>query len=387
MDGTCDCVYTFDDEQEEILKGRYDTLPDSKRFKIKNTYYEKTGACDIPKNADTINSVQVSTSMGDRGTRYLQGRPVIVREDKSGWESQDFNLGSEHGMGTYGGQAPLKYADKCSEKSEELFREHQKTKVRAYKSVGMSVWRTNDQYKCRVYTGNNGKGTDPACVDAPWLKKSCLSKAPGERWVDNDDNNNQYAGGGLYWKRVLPSDYNARKDEWKPPPPPPPPPKPEEKVSTNGKCGTRARPYKARCPDNFCCTYPSKLCRESGKACSTTGVNKNNAKYHGKRTKFWSKKNKPASTTVKAEKKKEEGCTGFACFLPQDNTIYASTNLKCGTDGSPSPGYCPKGRCCSDKLMNMCVPTNTMQQFCTPGHANRKYDYIGGTNSSNWDRI
>jgi hypothetical protein len=172
---------------------------------------------------------------------------------------------------------------------------------------------------------------------------------------------------------LLPSDYSARKDEWKPPPPPPPPPKPEEKVSTNGKCGTRAQPYKARCPDNFCCTYPSKLCRESGKACSTTGVNKNNAKYHGKRTKFWS--SKPAPTTVKAEKKKEEGCTGFACFLPQDNTMYASTNLKCGTDGSPSPGYCPKGRCCSDKLVNMCVPTNTMQQFCTPGHANRKYDY------------
>lgn len=238
----------------------------------------------------------------------------------------------------------------------------------------MSVWRTKDRYKCRVYTGNNGKGTDPACVDAPWLKKSCLSKAPDAYFADNDDKANQYSGGGLYWKRVLPSDYSARKDEWKPAPPPPPP-KPEEKVSTNGKCGTQAKPYKARCPDNFCCSYYGKLCRESGKACSTTGVNKDIAKYHGKRTKFWSSKPTPAPAPTPVKAPSPSDCKGFACFLPQDNTIYPSTNNKCGTAGSPSPGYCPKGKCCSDRLMNMCVPTNTMQKYCTPGHANRKYDY------------
>ena len=73
-DNTCDCKPGFDDEP-------------------------KTGKCDVPKNADRINAVQVT---GDRGTRYLQGRPVIVREDKSGWESKDFDLGSEHSMGTWG---------------------------------------------------------------------------------------------------------------------------------------------------------------------------------------------------------------------------------------------------------------------------------------------
>ena len=349
-DNTCDCQPGFDDEP-------------------------KTGKCDVPKNAVRINAVQVT---GDRGTRYLQGRPVIVREDKSGWESQDFDLGSEHGMSTYGGKAPLKYADKCSEKAEELFREHQKT------TIGMSVWRSKDnkQYKCRVYTGNNGKATDPACVDAPWLKKSCLSKA--SFLSDNDDKANQYSGGGLYWKRVLPSDYSARKDEWNPPPPPPSP-KPEEKVSTNGKCGTKAKPYKARCPDNFCCTYPYKLCRESGKACSTTGVNEDNAKYHGKRTRFWSGTARAPDKTYTSQELKDKK-SPFAGFLPQDNTIYPSTNLKCGTAGSPSPGYCPKGRCCSDKLMNMCVPTNTMQKYCTPGHANRKYDYLGDK-KKDWSRI
>lgn len=424
MDGNCDCEDpgTWNDEHENVGKAVYDALPESKRFKVEGLaqpYFKKTGACDAanftPRKAYEINtSLGVWTQKFDRGTRYLQGRPVIVRKDKSGWESRDFDLGSEFGMGTFGSggasgfgvgystSEAIKYADKCAEKKEELYRELQRTKTRAFKPVGMSVWRTADQWKCRVYTHNNGEGTDPVCTDTPWAKKSCVTKAPDARSVDNDDEENQWSGGGLYWMRSIPVGglMLERDGEWgPPPPPPPPPPKSWDTVTTNSYCGKKAKPKGARCPDNHCCTWDSNLCVSRGTACSTTGVAKDVANYHGKRTKYWSPPPPPpppppptswwATPPSRPPPPPPPGApppqTGWASFLPKATTTHTSTNYSCGPQGTPKKSLqesmgasCKENdTCCGD--MNgfdfMCVQSNLKEIACSKGHHNRNFDH------------
>ena len=218
-DNNCDCQPGFDDEP-------------------------KTGKCDVPKKVAKLNDPsKIWAAKNDRGVYFLRGKPSLLRKDKSGWEYKDHDFINNTGTNSEFGWGNARYdkvADACAKKINS-------------NSPGFSVWRFKRSYpdpekwKCREYTKNNGSATDEQCVNAPWLRKSCMETSPGGVKSDEDNKLNQYAGNGLYWRRTYDSTYGI-DDEWISKKPKAIP------KSTNNFCASRADPSPGYCKnDNKCC--------------------------------------------------------------------------------------------------------------------------------------
>ena len=126
--------------------------------------------------------------------KRLQGYPMLVNKDKSGWNSVDYSvpLGNAEG-GAY---------EYCLQK----LKDHHKG------SPGFSMWRehssttnfqTGQNFKCRVYTNSNEiPDFDDVCVHSPWTDiDDCMEKPDNVNEYDVDGEYNSWAVGGLYWRR------------------------------------------------------------------------------------------------------------------------------------------------------------------------------------------
>ena len=125
--------------------------------------------------------------------KRLQGYPMIVNKDKSGWNSKDYDVptGSDE-------EDAYSY---CSQKIKDHY----------LRSPGFSMWRehsttTNIQnqqnFKCRIYTDSNEiPDFDDVCVHSPWTDTDCMDKPDNVYGLDVDGVHNDWAVGGLYWRR------------------------------------------------------------------------------------------------------------------------------------------------------------------------------------------
>ena len=182
-DGNCDCQPGFDDEPN-------------------------TGACNLPRKVAEINDPKKfkGAIYGYRqaeipftnayGTTYKDNMAYKVNKEKSGWESKSFSLG-KYKSGQQG-----QWTKDCEEKAKD-YNWPWKTETAAagftvYRGKSDSMFWTNHEWNCEVYTKNNGKGTDEECVKNPHKHERCLYK-PGYSFDKDYDKNNAYRKGGLYW--------------------------------------------------------------------------------------------------------------------------------------------------------------------------------------------
>ena len=124
----------------------------------------------------------------------VKGYPMIVDETVSGWESVDYNVPA--------GSTNTQAFNHC----ERIQLDHH------YASPGFSVWReestasnfqTDHDFKCRVYTRNNEVPEfADECVNQPWGNRTkCMKKPDNVMAVDVDGVSNEWASGGLFWRR------------------------------------------------------------------------------------------------------------------------------------------------------------------------------------------
>jgi hypothetical protein len=125
--------------------------------------------------------------------KRLQGYPMVVNKDKSGWNSTDYNVPA-------GSDEEDAYSF-CSQKIKDHYT----------KSPGFSMWRehsatsnfqTDHDFKCRIYTDSTEiPDFDDVCVHSPWTDTDCMEKPDNVNENDVDGAWNDWAVGGLYWRR------------------------------------------------------------------------------------------------------------------------------------------------------------------------------------------
>ena len=124
----------------------------------------------------------------------LQGYPMLVNKDKSGWNYVDYDVpaGSSEEDGYSHCLHKIKDGHYPRSPGFSLWREHSST----------TNVQTQQKFKCRVYTGSNEiPDFDNVCVHSPWTDTSCMEKPDNVNAYDVDGQWNDWAVGGLFWRR------------------------------------------------------------------------------------------------------------------------------------------------------------------------------------------